>query len=264
MGRTATASPEEIRNTIAAVALGLLLSATVFVSALRAKPADAHAAEPTRGLPTPVPMNPEPTGSPLHEPPAFPGLLSQGGRTTLLHDDEERIVERARKEIDRVIYYDASWMMTSGYPMGDVPANRGACTDVVVRALRAVNIDLQELVHEDILAEPGAYGIREPQIDANIDHRRVTSLMVFFLRHAMALPIDVHEKDSFRPGDVVFYAWSWTRGAPPEHVGIVSDKIGPRGLPLVIQNGGPKPVETDSIDRGRLIGHFRALPKPKA
>jgi uncharacterized protein YijF (DUF1287 family) len=207
-------------------------------------------------------MSTEPTGS-LHPPPAFPGLLSQGGtRTTLAIDDEEKIVVRARKEIDRVLTYDASWMETTGYPMGDVPWNRGACTDVVVRSLRAVGIDLQELVHEDILSDMSAYGAREA--DTHIDHRRVTALMIFFQRHAMALTNDLRDRDAFRPGDIVFYAWTWTRGAPPEHVGIVSDKRGPRGLPLILQNPGPRPVEADSLDHGRLIGHFRALPKPRA
>lgn len=263
MGRSASASPEEIRNTVAAIALGVLIAVVVVVSAGRAKDAQAHASTPAaQALPEPVPMSPEPSGS-LRPPPAFPDLLSKGGgRVTLDQDDEQKIVQRARKEIDRVVIYDNSWRETNGYPMGDIPWNRGACTDVVVRSLRAVGIDLQELVHEAVFADPTSFGVREA--DTHIDHRRVTTLMTFFQRYTLSLTTNVSEKAEFRPGDVVFFAWSWTRGAPAEHVGIVSDKKNARGLPLVIQNGGPKPTESDTLDHGRLIGHFRALPKPRA
>jgi uncharacterized protein YijF (DUF1287 family) len=257
-----TASPEEIRNTIVAIVLGVIVSAIVIGFAGRTPPAQAHGSElASQALPEPVPMSPEPTGS-FRAPPAFPDLLSKGGgRVTLDREDELKIVSRARKEIDRVTIYDASWRETNGYPMGDIPWNRGACTDVVVRSLRAVGIDLQALVHEDVFFDPSAYGVREA--DTHIDHRRVTSLMTFFQRNTLSLTTNVALKDEFRPGDIVFFAWVWTRGAPPEHVGIVSDKKNARGLPLVIQNGGPKPTENDTLDHGRLIGHFRALPKPR-
>jgi uncharacterized protein YijF (DUF1287 family) len=156
-----------------------------------------------------------------------------------------------------VAVYDNTWMQTSSYPMGDVPANRGACTDVVVRSLREIGIDLQELVHNDIVHDMRAYGVSF--VDDDIDHRRVSTLYTFFTRNALSLSTDLRKKSSWRPGDIVFVAWQWTRGAPPEHVGVISDRIGPRGLPLVIENGGPKPVESDSLGKGRIVGHFRAL-----
>jgi len=213
---------------------------------------------------TPVPMSVEPTG-PSRPPTAFAALFASGGpRTTLSSSEEGAIVARARLELDRVTVYDNTWMETSQYPMGDVPASRGACTDVVVRSLRAVGVDLQELVHEDIARDAKAYGLAAA--DVHIDHRRIGTMFTFFQRHAMALPNDVRDRASFRPGDVVFVAWQWVKAPglakqepPPEHVGVVSDRIGPRGLPLIIENGGPKPVEADSLGRGKIVGHFRAL-----
>ena len=86
-------------------------------------------------------------------------------------------------------------------------------------------------------------------------------MYTFFTRNAFSLTTDLHERSAWRAGDIVFIAWQWGRLAPPEHVGIISDKIGPRGLPLVIENGGPKPVEADSLGRGKIVGHFRALKK---
>ena len=152
-------------------------------------------------------------------------------------------------------------MQTTSYPMGDVPQNRGACTDVVVRSLREIGIDLQELVHDDIVHDMHAYGVTLP--DNDIDHRRVSTMFTFFSRNAVSATTDLHKKAAWRPGDIVFFAWSYTKGAPAEHVAIISDKIGPRGLPLVIENGGPFPVEHDSLGmgRGKIIGHFRALKK---
>jgi uncharacterized protein YijF (DUF1287 family) len=249
------------------ILLGLLIAGLFVTQLARSRHAGtAEAAEPPRGLPTPVPMSTEDTTPRKVQPPMFAGSLTRGGHQLKLPmEDERKIVERARAEIGTVLFYDNSWMQTSGYPMGDVPEDRGACTDVVVRSLRSVGIDLQQLVHEDVLANPTAYAISQP--DIHIDHRRVGSMFTFFQRNSMPLPLDARNRknwQTFRPGDIVFFAWSFGRLAPPEHVGVVSDKKGPRGLPLVIQNGGPRPLESDTLDRGKIVGHFRALPKPEA
>jgi hypothetical protein len=65
-----------------------------------------------------------------------------------------------------------------------VPASIGVCTDVVIRAYRALGIDLQQRVHEDMRsafsAYPRQWGLRAP--DSNIDHRRVPNLQAFFRR----------------------------------------------------------------------------------
>jgi hypothetical protein len=264
------ASPEEIQRRLAIVVIASVLCILTFTLVSRARSRAANAAEPASqahvGPPIPVPMEPIPTSTVKKAPPIFYGSLSPGGtRTQLLPEDEAKIVKRAREEMERVWYYDNSWMETSGYPMGDIPPDRGACTDVVVRSLRAVEIDLQQLVHEDIVNNGSAYALA--QADTHIDHRRVGTMLQFFQRNAMSLPTDTKSPRSirtFRPGDVVFFAWSYGRLAPPEHVGVVSDQKGPRGLPLVIQNGGPRPTESDNLDHGKLVGHFRALPRPGA
>lgn len=58
---------------------------------------------------------------------------------------------------------------------GDVPQERGVCSDVVIRALRSQKVDLQKLVHEDMAknfaAYPQKWQLKRP--DSNIDHRRV-------------------------------------------------------------------------------------------
>jgi uncharacterized protein YijF (DUF1287 family) len=38
-------------------------------------------------------------------------------------------------------------------PGGDVPADAGVCTDEIIRSYRAVGVDLQKEVHEDMHAE---------------------------------------------------------------------------------------------------------------
>lgn len=175
----------------------------------------------------------------------------------LLPDEEDAIVERARRELDLVTTYDASWREIPAYPMGDIASDRGACTDVVVRSLRAVGIDLQQLVHEDLEADRCAYGVM--LADPNIDHRRLRTMFTFLRRNALSLSEDPRDKASFRPGDIVFMSWKWPRSAQPEHVAIVSDRVGARGLPMLIENGGPRPVESDSLGRGKIVGHFRAV-----
>jgi uncharacterized protein YijF (DUF1287 family) len=185
---------------------------------------------------------------------ALPGRDSRHEEPVVL--DSARIVERARLEVARAVKYAGTWQRTSGYPMGDIPADRGACTDLVVRSLRAANIDLQRLVHEDVVAQRVAYGIDRP--DRTIDHRRVSTLLTFFERKAPRLPTDARNVKAFEPGDVVFFGPKHGSKKAWLHVGIISDRVGRRGLPLVLENGGPRPVESDSLDRRPILGHFRA------
>jgi uncharacterized protein YijF (DUF1287 family) len=172
---------------------------------------------------------------------------------------ELAIVERARKEVERKVRYDSSFRLLSGYPNGDIPADRGACTDVVIRSFRAVNVDLQQLVHDDVKSSPDVYG---HTADWQLDHRRVSTLHTYFTRHALSLETDVRARDSFRPGDVVFFSWKRCPASSrfpcvPQHVAIVSDRLGRRGSPLLLQNGGPYATESDGLDHGTLVGHFR-------
>ena len=255
---------DHLKNVVWALLLGVTVTALV-VSSTRARASrSASDDESTKQLPadmlTPVPMSTEVTGAPSKPPLSFAAAFANHGPRTFLSDSEESaIVTRARLELERVTTYDNSWMETSSYPMGDVPATRGACTDVVVRSLREIGIDLQPLVHDDIARDMQAYGV--VFLDHHIDHRRVSTMFTFFVRNALTLTTELRDKSAWRAGDIVFVAWQWVRGAPPEHVGVISDKIGPRGLPLVIENGGPKAVEADSLGHGKIVGHFRALKK---
>jgi len=234
--------------------------ALLVISAGRARASGSDGADgPAVGELVPVPMPvvepAPPEGAPASTSASEPDGAAPGDRDTLTPDEERRIVGRARLEIDRVRKYDAGWLAVSGYPMGDIREDRGACTDVVVRSLRAIGRDLQQEVHEDILAAPTAY--RGVRADWTIDHRRISTMFRYLSRHALSLSTKVRDRDSFRPGDIVFTSPRWERGSAPTHVAVVSDAVGPRGLPLVIENGGPLPAEADSLGRRMIVGHFR-------
>ncbi len=143
------------------------------------------------------------------------------------------------------------------YPGGDVAPDHGVCTDVLVRALRNAGWDLQRLVHEDARARPRAYPmVRRP--DANIDHRRVKTLLPWFRRHWRSLsPALTPPAEAWLPGDVVFF--DTLRGPEPDHVGVVSDRVGPSGLPLVVNNwtDGFRTSEMDLLGSVPVTHRFR-------
>jgi uncharacterized protein YijF (DUF1287 family) len=143
------------------------------------------------------------------------------------------------------------------YPGGDVPRTEGVCSDTVVRALRNAGIDLQKEVHEDLLDAPGAYPMVQ-KVDASINHRRVKTLLPWFMRHFVALPSGTR----FLPGDVVFFD-TFPRRPGPDHLGVVSDRAGPSGLPTVINNwtAGTVDAEMDLLAWVPVTHHFRA-PSP--
>lgn len=167
----------------------------------------------------------------------------------------ERIVNGAKKEAIRGVVYDASYQ-TITYPGGDVPADRGACTDVVIRALREAGYDLQKLMHEDMRrrfsAYPQIYGLKRP--DRNIDHRRCTNQMVFFRRYGRELPRAVtgEAARAWQPGDIVYTRLS----NDLLHTGICSDVRNAAGLPLVIHNMS-RAVQEDVLGEWDIIAHFR-------
>ena len=152
-------------------------------------------------------------------------------------------------------YYDPSYQ-SIGYPNGDVPKGQGACTDVVVRALRGAGIDLQKLVHEDMKRDFRAYGDhwKLGRTDKNIDHRRVPNLMTFFGKRGQTLPLSIEGENlkTWQPGDII----SWKLPGNLNHIGIVSDGVGERGLPLVIHNA-QQCIEQDYLDEWPITGHYR-------
>jgi uncharacterized protein YijF (DUF1287 family) len=134
------------------------------------------------------------------------------------------------------------------FPGGDLPRNMGVCTDVIVRALRNAGFDLQKDLYDDIGRAPRAYPMVKKR-DPNIDHRRVKTMVRWFSRHWKAHGTDPRDKqDPFLPGDVVFFD-TFPSKPGPDHVGIVTDRIGPSGLPLVVNNwtDGFKEAEMDLL-----------------
>ena len=188
--------------------------------------------------------------------------------STLTPTPTARVIARAREEVSRGVAYDPSYVALH-YPGGDVDPQSGVCTDVVIRSYRAAGFDFQKLVHEDVLRAPTAY---EPWVktpDANIDHRRVGPLLVYVRRHARSLPLDVPcsrrpgcagsiDRD-YAAGDIVVISFVACPSCNPAHIGVVSDKMGPRGLPLLIHNMGPTPREDDTLDAWTHLGHFRLI-----
>ena len=165
-----------------------------------------------------------------------------------------RVVARARDEVTRGVEYDPSWFPMK-YPGGDLDPHLGVCTDVVIRGYRAAGIDFQKLVHEDVLRAPAAYVPWVKKPEATIDHRRVGPMLVYLRRHARALPVNA----DWAPGDIVVISFTACPACSPQHVGVVSDKKGPRGIPLLIHNMGPTPREDDTLDAWTHLGHFRLL-----
>lgn len=164
-----------------------------------------------------------------------------------------RIVLAARQQIGVTKEYDPAYAGLR-YPGGDVPLHTGVCSDVVVRALRQLGLDLQKEVHEDMRknfsAYPKKWGLKAP--DKNIDHRRVPNLMRYFERHHFTMSEKLDARETYRPGDIV----AWDLGKGVLHTGIVSDKATGR-IPLIIHNIGSGTKEEDILFQYRVIGHYR-------
>ncbi len=166
-----------------------------------------------------------------------------------------KLVSAALERTTHRITYDASYYAI-GYPGGDVPKHLGVCTDVVVRSYRAVGVDLQQAVHEDMKANfsryPKNWGLKRP--DPNIDHRRVLNLQVFFSRHGQALPIS-RDAGAYKPGDIV--TWNLVPGGNLPHIGIVTDRLSASGRPLIVHNIGRGPQLEDMLFDYKITGHYR-------
>jgi uncharacterized protein len=171
-------------------------------------------------------------------------------------DSGLRLVEAARTQVGVTTGYDGRYQRLD-YPGGDVPVETGVCTDVLVRALRVLGIDLQVQVHEDMrvafAAYPAHWGLAGP--DRNIDHRRVPNLETFLARRGSTLPLSDHASD-YRPGEIV--SWRLDSGLP--HIGIVSDRVA-QGRPMIIHNIGAGVREEDVLFAWRMHGRYRLLPE---
>jgi uncharacterized protein YijF (DUF1287 family) len=165
-----------------------------------------------------------------------------------------KLAQEAKKLTNDQVTYDPQYFKIA-YPNGDVPANKGVCTDVVIRAYRKLGIDLQQLVHEDMKANFGLYpknwGLKST--DKNIDHRRVPNLMVFFERKGQKLNIS-NDAKNYLPGDIV----CWNLGGGITHIGIVSNQFtDDKKRFKIIHNVGAGQVLEDFLFNYKIIGHYR-------
>ncbi len=156
---------------------------------------------------------------------------------------------------ERVTYNGAYFKIT--YPMGDVPAQYGVCTDVIIRAYRKLGIDLQQLVHEDMRKNFALYPAKknwgQNKTDTNIDHRRVPNLQTFFTRHGKKLAIS-NQAQAYQAGDLV----TWMLPGNLPHIGIVTNRFSADGLrPLIVHNIGAGPQLEDMLFDYKISGHYR-------
>ncbi len=161
----------------------------------------------------------------------------------------ERLVEAALYRTTQKVRYDPAYVVLD-YPGGDVPADTGVCTDVVIRSYRALGIDLQPLVHEDMKdsfsAYPKLWGLKRP--DKNIDHRRVPNLETFFKRHGGKVK---EGEGTYLPGDLI--TWD-LNGNGLWHIGVV---VGPDTF---VHNIGGGPVLETGLRQWKVVGHYRYHP----
>ena len=138
------------------------------------------------------------------------------------------------------------------YPMGDVVALHGACIDVIIRAYRALGIDLQEEVQRG----------RSRRGDTNIEHRRTANVRSFLARQGASLPVTSFPED-YKPGDIVTYHRPFSR-VSTSHIAIVSDILAPTGRPMIVHNRGYGVQLEDGLFVDRITGHYRYAGKPSA
>ncbi len=163
----------------------------------------------------------------------------------------EKLVDAALHRTTHEVRYDPAYVVID-YPGGDVPADTGVCSDVVIRSYRALGIDLQKLVHEDMKANfhsyPKKWGLSRP--DKNIDHRRVPNLQRYLKRKGAEVAKTTDEPD-FQPGDVI--AWD-LNGRGLTHIGIVV------GDDTFVHNIGAGPIQSTGIKQWKILGHYRFHP----
>ena len=185
--------------------------------------------------------------------------VAQSVRTSVVDRrvDSGGLVEAAMERTRHQVRYDNAYRAIE-YPGGDVPDEIGVCTDVIIRSYRAVGVDLQVKVHEDMAAAfdqyPTIWGLTRP--DRNIDHRRVPNLRKFFERSGAAVTI-TSEAEDYRPGDLV----TWMLPGNLPHIGIVVRERNAEGSrPLIVHNIGAGPKIEDVLFRYPVTGHYRYHP----
>lgn len=174
-------------------------------------------------------------------------------RTVATDAGTAEFLSGANAQIGVTVSYDPSYQKLD-FPLGDVPKEEGVCSDVVVRAYRAIGVDLQAEVNADMKTNfskyPTKYGLSAP--DPNIDHRRVPNLMTYFDRKGRSKPITKNPAD-YLPGDIV--AWKFPRNQT--HIGIVSEiSDAATGIPYIYSNSGRGTLKEDILFGYEIIGHY--------
>lgn len=169
---------------------------------------------------------------------------------------EEKLSKAAISIIDPTIYYDPSYISIK-YPNGDVPKSKGVCTDVVIRAYRKLDIDLQKEVHEDMKANFSKYPNLQKwgmtKTDTNIDHRRVPNLEIFFERKGKKLVVTENAND-YKTGEIV----TWMINEKLPHIGIITNKKSADGKRnLIVHNVGYGQVLEDCLFSYKIVGHYK-------
>jgi uncharacterized protein YijF (DUF1287 family) len=164
------------------------------------------------------------------------------------------IIDGAVDQVGKTTSYDPSYQKLD-YPNGDVPIETGVCSDVIIRAFRKANVDLQKDVHEDMQANFSAYptrwGLKGP--DSNIDHRRVPNLETYFARKGKSQGI-ANRSDDFQPGDLV----TWDMGTGQDHIGMVVNVwFKPSQHYLIVHNIGAGTRMEDVLFAWKITGHYR-------
>ena len=175
---------------------------------------------------------------------------------TCTNDFYHKISTSALLLTQQLVKYDPTYYSIK-YPNGDIPSDRGVCSDVVIRAYRYLGIDLQKEVHEDIAKYftlyPQKWGMNGP--DKNIDHRRVPNLMKFFERKGTTLSIS-NNPSQYKAGDIV----CWDLGKGITHIGIVvCKKSNDFKRNLIVHNIGSGQVLADCLFSYKIIGHYRYM-----
>jgi uncharacterized protein len=169
-------------------------------------------------------------------------------------DFAQKLSDAALELTRQHVTYDPNYFVID-YPNGDIPADKGVCTDVIIRTYRKMGIDLQKLVHEDMNAHfelyPKIWGLHKT--DKNIDHRRVPNLMVFFSRFGAVKPLTSNPAD-YLPGDIV----CWDLGGNIPHIGIIANRKSADGKRyLVVHNIGRGQELSDCLFQYKIIGHYQ-------
>lgn len=172
------------------------------------------------------------------------------------NDFQQKLSEAAILLTKDKVVYDPAYVSIK-YPNGDVPKNKGVCTDVIIRAYRKLGIDLQKEVHEDMKANFTLYpnlkkwGLKKT--DTNIDHRRVPNLEIFFSRKGEKLKVSQNPND-YKTGELV----TWMINDKLPHIGIITNKKSPDGKrPMIVHNVGAGQVLEDCLFDYTIVGHYK-------